>query len=49
MSKPAPLIYRTTNWRAYNAALTQRGSLVIWFDPDMEWQAVPRGRRGHLT
>ncbi len=45
MSKPAPPTYRTTNWRAYNAALRQRGSLLIWFDPETEWLAVPRGRR----
>ncbi len=37
MSKPAPPSYRTTNWRACNAALKQRGSLLIWFDPEMEW------------
>ena len=46
MSKPVPVTYRTTNWRAYNAALRQRGSLVIWFDPQMEWLAAPRGGRG---
>ncbi len=43
MSKPAPATYRTTNWRAYNAALRRRGSLLVWFDPEMEWLAVPRG------
>ena len=46
MSKPAATSYRTTNWRAYNAALKQRGSLLIWFDPEMEWLAAPSGRRG---
>lgn len=46
MSRPVPPTYRTTNWRAYNAALKQRGSLRIWFDPEMEWLAVPSGRRG---
>ena len=46
MNKPAPVTYRTTNWRAYNAALKQRGSLLIWFDPEMEWLAAPSGRRG---
>jgi hypothetical protein len=46
MSKPAPPTYRTTNWRAYNAALRHRGSLLIWFDPRTEWLAAPRGRRG---
>ena len=46
MSKPTPPTYRTTNWRAYNAALRERGSLLIWFDPEMEWLAAPRSRRG---
>lgn len=46
MSKPAPPSYRTTNWRSYNAALRQRGSLLIWFDPEMDWLAAPSGRRG---
>lgn len=46
MSKPAPPSYRTTNWRAYNAALKERGSLLIWFDRETEWLAAPKGRRG---
>lgn len=46
MSKPVPAAYRTTNWRAYNEALRQRGSLLIWFDPEMEWLAAPQGRCG---
>jgi hypothetical protein len=46
MSKPVPAVYRTSNWRAYNAALKQRGSLLIWFDPEMEWRAPASGRRG---
>ena len=49
MTKPAPPSYRTTNWRAYNAALKQRGSLLIWFDPETEWLAAPSGRRGRPT
>jgi len=48
MSKPAPPSWQTTNWPAYNAALRQRGSLLVWFDPETEWLAVPRGRRGRL-
>ena len=24
--------YRIRNWRAYNAALVERGSLTVWFD-----------------
>ena len=46
MSKPVTATYRTMNWRAYNAALKQRGSLQIWFDPEMEWLAAPSSRRG---
>ena len=46
MSKPAPPTYRTTNWRSYNAALKQRGSLLIWFDPETVWLAEPGGKRG---
>jgi hypothetical protein len=46
MSKPAPVRYRTTNWSEYNAALRRRGSLLIWFDPQMEWCASKRGRPG---
>lgn len=46
MSKPAAPRYRTTNWSAYNAALKQRGSLEIWFDPGMTWLSAPCGRPG---
>jgi hypothetical protein len=46
MSKPVPAFYHTSNSRAHNAALKERGSLLIWFDPEMEWLAVPSGRRG---
>lgn len=46
MPKPAPPRYRTTNWSADNAALKQRGSLDIWFDPDMQWLSAPSGRPG---
>ena len=46
MSKPTPPVYRTTNWRSCNAALKQRGSLSIWFDPGTEWLAAPTGKRG---
>lgn len=38
--------YKTTNWPAYNEALKRRGSLMIWFDPEMEWRQSPTGRRG---
>jgi len=46
MSKPIPPTYKTTNWAEYNAALKRRGSLTIWFDPDMAWEAAPSGKRG---
>ncbi|KRW96754.1 hypothetical protein AQY21_07380 [Paracoccus sp. MKU1] len=46
MSRPPKPTYKTTNWHAYNQALRQRGSLTVWFDPLMQWEAVPSGRRG---
>lgn len=46
MSRPTPTTYRTRNWPAYNEALKRRGSLTIWFDPEMNWDAAPTGRRG---
>jgi hypothetical protein len=44
--KPAPHTYRTTNWKAYNAALKARGSLLIWLDPAMNWHGQASGKRG---
>ena len=46
MSKPTPPTYKTRNWPTYNEALKRRGSLTIWFDPAMTWEAVPTGKRG---
>lgn len=46
MPKPTPPRYRTTNWSAYNASLCKRGSLSVWFDPDMVWHAEKSGKRG---
>lgn len=46
MSKPEPARYRTTNWKSYNDALKQRGSLLIWLDKDMVWLAPRAGRNG---
>lgn len=46
MSRPKPPAYRTTNRRDYNAALAQRGSLLIWYDPETQWLAAPTGKRG---
>ena len=44
--KPALQKYRTTNWKAYNAALKARGSLLIWLDPSMSWHGQASGKRG---
>jgi len=46
MSRPTPPTYKTKNWPAYNEALKRRGSLTIWFDPEMSWEAKPSGKRG---
>ncbi|HEY0212136.1 MAG TPA: transposase, partial [Paenirhodobacter sp.] len=46
MSRPRPAIYKTTHWLAYNEALKRRGLLTIWFDPEVNWDAVPNGKRG---
>ena len=46
MPKPFPTRYRTTNWSDYNAALRKRGSLSVWFDPEMVWLAGKTGKRG---
>jgi hypothetical protein len=46
MSKPASPTYKTMNWIAYNEALKRRGSLTIWFDSEMNWNAAPTGKRG---
>ena len=32
--------------QGYNEALKRRGSLTIWFDPAMAWEAAPTGKRG---
>ena len=46
MSRPTRPTYKTRNWPAYNEALKRRGSLTIWFDPAMIWEAAPTGKRG---
>jgi hypothetical protein len=46
MSSWGPTTYKTTNWSTYNAALKQRGSLSIWFDPEMIWTPRPSGKHG---
>ena len=46
MNKPAPKIYRTTNWSSYNRALMNRGNISVWFDPTTQWYAQPQGKHG---
>ena len=46
MSKPKPPTYKTRNWPAYNESLKRRGSVTVWFDPEMIWEAKPTGKRG---
>jgi hypothetical protein len=46
MSSWIPTTYKTKNWSDYNQALKQRGSLLIWFDDEMVWEAQPCGKRG---
>ena len=40
--------YRVSNWREYDQALQERGSLTVWVTPEAiaAWQAPPTGRRG---
>jgi len=47
MPKPVTSRHRTTNWSDYNASLRRRGSLSVWFDPEMPWHAERSGKRGH--
>ena len=46
MSRPTSPACKTRNWPAHNDALKRRGSLTIWFDPAMTWEAAPTGKRG---
>ena len=46
MSSWIPTTYKTRNWAEYNFSLKRRGSLSIWFDPEMDWEATSSGRRG---
>ena len=46
MSYPSKPRYKTSNLRDYNHSLKERGSLTVWFDPDMRWEAQPSGKRG---
>jgi Transposase DDE domain. len=38
--------YRIRNWREYNAALVERGSLTFWFDEEVIQSWHPQGRSG---
>ena len=40
--------HRVTNWSAYDSALRQRGSLIVWFTEAAiaAWKAAPRTTRG---
>jgi hypothetical protein len=40
--------HRVTNWRQYDAALRQRGSLTVWFTDEAiaGWRAQPRTTPG---
>jgi hypothetical protein len=46
MSKPTPQKYKTTNWKDYNRVLRARGSLTVWLDTQMQWQAPASGKPG---
>ncbi|OIQ24483.1 MAG: IS5 family transposase [Alphaproteobacteria bacterium MedPE-SWcel] len=46
MSSWTPTTYKTRNGAEYNQSLKQRGSLSIWFDSEMMWEAEASGRRG---
>ncbi len=43
--------YRIRNWKDYNRALIQRGSITVWFSEDAigKWYAAPTGKKGHPT
>lgn len=49
MSSWAPTKYKTKNCPSYNDSLNRRGSLSIWFDPEMVWIPPPTGKRGRPT
>ncbi len=47
MPKSTPQKYQTTNWKAYNSALKQRGAMLIWIDKNIAWSGTPTGKRGN--
>ncbi|BCL73837.1 hypothetical protein TUMSATVNIG1_58230 (plasmid) [Vibrio nigripulchritudo] len=44
----AKLRYKTTNWKHYNQALMNRGSLTFWIDEETIslWKQIKQGNRG---
>ena len=46
MNKRDTRASKTLNRPGDNDALKRRGSLTIWFDPQMSWAAAPTGKRG---
>lgn len=46
MSSWSPTTYKTRSLPSYKTALKQRGSLSIWFDPEMEWHPPATGKCG---
>jgi len=40
--------YRIRNWKQYNRALTQRGSITLWLSPEMlkKWKAPKKKKQG---
>lgn len=49
MNSWAPTQHKTKDWLSFSAAMKQRGSLSIWFDPETLWVPPPSGRRGGNT
>jgi hypothetical protein len=43
MTKPIPARYHSADWSAYNGALMQHGSLLIWLDREMTRHAPQDG------
>ncbi|CAK2766231.1 hypothetical protein VCRA217O317_220007 [Vibrio crassostreae] len=49
-SMPKPR-YRTTNWKQYNQALINRGSLTFWIDEEaiQQWKQLKQGKRAKMV
>ena len=45
LSSPNTPTFKNMNCSAYDEALKRRGSLTVWFDPDMAWAAKATGKR----